>query len=127
VQTATEEGLLFPHAAAARLGHGLRMLEFLGRIVGKALYEGILLEYSFSPLFVSKLLGRYSFLDELSSLDAELHRNLVYLKVPHSHCQEAPLPSFCLQALWLAISLNFTITSQYSWLYLLSNLWCCYG
>jgi ubiquitin-protein ligase E3 B len=80
VQTATEEGLLFPHAAAARLGHGLRMLEFLGRIVGKALYEGILLEYSFSPLFVSKLLGRYSFLDELSSLDAELHRNLVYLK-----------------------------------------------
>lgn len=56
------------------------MLEFLGRIVGKALYEGILLEYSFSPLFISKLLGRYSFLDELSSLDAELHRNLVYLK-----------------------------------------------
>jgi ubiquitin-protein ligase E3 B len=47
------------------------------------LYEGILLEYSFSPLFVSKLLGRYSFLDELSSLDAELHRNLVYLKVSH--------------------------------------------
>lgn len=81
VQTATEEGLLFPHAAAGSLGHGLRMLEFLGRIVGKALYEGILLEYSFSPLFVSKLLGRYSFLDELSSLDAELHRNLVYLKV----------------------------------------------
>ena len=81
VQTATEEGLLFPHAAAGSLGHGLQMLEFLGRVVGKALYEGILLEYSFSPLFVSKLLGRYSFLDELSSLDAELHRNLVYLKV----------------------------------------------
>lgn len=73
--------MLFPHAAARSLVHGLRMLEYLARIVGKALYEGILLEYSFSPLFVSKLLGRYSFLDELSSLDVELHRNLVYLKV----------------------------------------------
>lgn len=62
------------------------MLEFLGRIMGKALYEGILLEYSFSPLFISKLLGRYSFLDELSSLDAELHRNLVYLKVSLCLC-----------------------------------------
>lgn len=81
MQTATEEGLLYPHPAAGTLGHGLQMIEFLGRVVGKALYEGILLEYSFSPLFVSKLLGRYSFLDELSSLDAELHRNLMYLKV----------------------------------------------
>jgi ubiquitin-protein ligase E3 B len=81
VQTATEEGLLFPHPAAASLGHGLQMIEFLGQIIGKALYEGILLEYSFAPLFVSKLLGRYSFLDELSTLDAELHRNLMYLKV----------------------------------------------
>ncbi|CAI5530459.1 unnamed protein product [Closterium sp. Naga37s-1] len=57
------------------------MVEFLGRIVGKALYEGILLEYSFAPLFVSKLVGRYAFLDELSSLDMELYRNLMYLKV----------------------------------------------
>nr|PNR53004.1 hypothetical protein PHYPA_009379 [Physcomitrium patens] len=98
VQTATEEGLLFPHAAAASLGHGLRMLEFLGRIVGKALYEGILLEYSFSPLFVSKILGRYSFLDELSSLDAELHRNLVYLKHYEGDARD--------------LALDFTVTEE---------------
>ena len=81
MQAATEEGLLYPHPAAASLGHGLPMIEFLGRIVGKALYEGILLEYSFAPLFVSQLVGRYAFLDSLSSLDAELYRNLIYLKV----------------------------------------------
>ena len=81
VQAATEEGLLYPHPAAAFLGHGLPMIEFLGRIVGKALYEGILLEYSFAPLFVSQLVGRYAFLDSLSSLDAELYKNLMYLKV----------------------------------------------
>ncbi|CAI5999904.1 unnamed protein product [Closterium sp. NIES-64] len=81
LQAATEEGYLYPHPAAAALGHGIPMVEFLGRIVGKALYEGILLEYNFAPLFVSKLVGRYAFLDELSSLDMELYRNLMYLKV----------------------------------------------
>lgn len=59
------------------------MIEFLGRVVGKALYEGILLDYSFSHVFVHKLLGRYSFLDELSTLDPEIYRNLMYVKVNH--------------------------------------------
>lgn len=57
------------------------MIEFLGRVVGKALYEGILLDYSFSHVFVQKLLGRYSFIDELSTLDPELYKNLMYVKV----------------------------------------------
>jgi hypothetical protein len=62
------------------------MIEFLGRVVGKALYEGILLDYSFSHVFVQKLLGRYSFLDELSTLDPELYRSLMYVKVnPKRH------------------------------------------
>eukprot|EP00252_Welwitschia_mirabilis_P024162 TRINITY_DN7059_c0_g3_i3.p1 TRINITY_DN7059_c0_g3~~TRINITY_DN7059_c0_g3_i3.p1 ORF type:complete len:797 (+),score=144.37 TRINITY_DN7059_c0_g3_i3:224-2392(+) len=80
MQTSTEERLLFPHPLARFLSNGIPMIEFLGRIVGKALYEGILLDYSFSHVFVRKLLGRYSFLDELSSVDPELHRNLMYLK-----------------------------------------------
>ena len=57
------------------------MIEFLGRVGGKALYEGILLDYCFSQVFVKKLLGRYSFLDELSTLDSELYRSLMQLKV----------------------------------------------
>lgn len=57
------------------------MIEYLGRIAGKALYEGILLDYYFSHVFVQKLLGRYSFLDELSTLDPELYKNLTYVKV----------------------------------------------
>lgn len=67
--------------AARLLDNGIQMIEFVGRIVGKALYEGILLDYSFSLVFVQKLLGRYSFLDELSMLDSELYRNLMYVKV----------------------------------------------
>ncbi|XP_052171846.1 E3 ubiquitin-protein ligase UPL7 isoform X2 [Diospyros lotus] len=79
-QTSTSDRLLIPNTAARFLEHGLQMIEFLGRVVGKALYEGILLDYSFSHVFVQKLLGRYSFLDELSTLDPEVYRNLMYVK-----------------------------------------------
>ncbi|KAF3624115.1 E3 ubiquitin-protein ligase UPL7 [Capsicum annuum] len=79
-QTLTSDRHLIPNTAARFLDNGIQMIEFLGRIVGKALYEGILLDYSFSHVFVQKLLGRYSFLDELSTLDPELYRNLMYVK-----------------------------------------------
>lgn len=79
-QTSTSDRLLIPNAAARYLENGIQMFEFLGRVVGKALYEGILLDYAFSHVFVQKLLGRYSFLDELSTLDPELYRNLMYVK-----------------------------------------------
>ncbi|WOL02398.1 E3 ubiquitin-protein ligase [Canna indica] len=79
-QTSTSDISLIPNMAARLLENGVEMIEFLGRVVGKALYEGILLEYSFSLVFVQKLLGRYSFLDELSTLDSELYRNLMYVK-----------------------------------------------
>nr|XP_048321296.1 E3 ubiquitin-protein ligase UPL7 isoform X2 [Ziziphus jujuba var. spinosa] len=79
-QTSTSDRLLIPNASARYLENGIQMIEFLGRVVGKALYEGILLDYSFSHVFVQKLLGRYSYLDELSTLDPELYRNLMYVK-----------------------------------------------
>ncbi|KAG5556744.1 hypothetical protein RHGRI_007120 [Rhododendron griersonianum] len=79
-QTSTSDRLLIPNTAARFIDNGIQRIEFLGRVVGKALYEGILLDYSFSHVFVQKLLGRYSFLDELSTLDPELYRNLMYVK-----------------------------------------------
>ncbi|GMH09885.1 hypothetical protein Nepgr_011726 [Nepenthes gracilis] len=79
-QTSTPERLLIPSTAARFQENCIQMIEFFGRIVGKALYEEILLDYSFSHVFVQKLLGRYSFLDELSTLDSELYRNLMYVK-----------------------------------------------
>lgn len=80
-QTSTSDRLLVPDATARFLDNGIHMIEFLGRIIGKALYEGILLDFYFSHVFVQKLLGRYCFLDELSTLDPELYKNLMYVKV----------------------------------------------
>lgn len=79
-QTSTSDSSLIPSSSAKLLDNGIDMIEFLGRVVGKALYEGILLDYCFSQVFVQKLLGRYSFLDELSTLDYELYRSLMQLK-----------------------------------------------
>ncbi|KAK2965376.1 hypothetical protein RJ640_024118 [Escallonia rubra] len=97
-QTSTSDRLLIPNTAARVVENGAQMIEFLGRVVGKALYEGILLDYSFSHVFVQKLLGRYSFLDELSTLDPELYRNLMYVKHYDSDVKE--------------LSLDFTVTEE---------------
>lgn len=101
-QTSTSDRLLIPNTAARFLENGIQMIEFLGRVVGKALYEGILLDYSFSHVFVQKLLGRYSFLDELSTLDPELYRNLMYVKVvPLGQILKTHILKLCLVSLIL--------------------------
>ncbi|KAM1408826.1 hypothetical protein ACFX2I_009298 [Malus domestica] len=97
-QTSTSDRLLMPNASARFLENGIQMIEFLGRVVGKALYEGILLDYSFSHVFVQKLLGRYSFLDELSTLDPELYKNLMYVKHYDGDVEE--------------LCLDFTVTEE---------------
>lgn len=53
--------------------------EFLGMVLGKAIYEGQLVELPLASFFLSKLLGKSNSLNDLASLDAELHRNLAYI------------------------------------------------
>lgn len=43
-------------------------------MLGKALYEGILVDVAFAGFFLSKWLGRHSYFDDLKSLDEELYR-----------------------------------------------------
>ncbi|KAL8504988.1 hypothetical protein ACS0TY_016256 [Phlomoides rotata] len=97
-QTSTSDRLLVPNATARFLDNGIQMIEFLGRIIGKALYEGILLDFYFSHVFVQKLLGRYCFLDELSTLDPELYKNLMYVKHYDGDVKD--------------LSLDFTVTEE---------------
>ena len=56
--------------------------EFLGIILGKVVYEGMLIETEFANCFLEFLLGNYdiSCFDELSNLDPTLYRQLVGLK-----------------------------------------------
>lgn len=56
---------------------------FVGRILGKALYEGILVDVKFAGFFLNKWLGLQGYVDELASLeslDKDLYRGLIALK-----------------------------------------------
>ncbi|KAF9974745.1 hypothetical protein BGZ73_001800 [Actinomortierella ambigua] len=77
----TSDQLLYPNPQSfAREPRKLQEYEFLGRILGKALYEGILIDAAFAGFFLSKCLGQVNYLDDLPSLDPELYRGLMFLK-----------------------------------------------
>lgn len=61
----------------------LKYLKFLGFVIGKCLYEGVLIDVSFAPFFLNKWCNsRYMMknsLNDLYSLDKELFNNLMKL------------------------------------------------
>lgn len=59
----------------------LKKLEFLGEIIGKCLFEGILVDVEFVPIFLKKLksFGNISSFDELNDFDPELYNGLSQL------------------------------------------------
>ncbi|OQS03207.1 HECT E3 ubiquitin ligase [Thraustotheca clavata] len=78
----TDDQLIYPNPNAQNVlgpetGHHFR---FLGRVLAKAMYEGILIEPQFATFFLQKLLGQLNTLDDLQSLDAELYRHVLKMK-----------------------------------------------
>jgi len=53
--------------------------EFLGRVLGKAVYESILVEPQFCLPFLNQLLGKHNSLEDLKNFDPEYYRNLTML------------------------------------------------
>lgn len=81
----TSDERLYPSPISFVQDNHLQLFEFVGRMLGKAVYEGIVVDVPFASFFLSQLLGQtqhthYSCLDELSSLDNELYRNLTFIK-----------------------------------------------
>ncbi|RLN56727.1 hypothetical protein BBJ28_00022694, partial [Nothophytophthora sp. Chile5] len=81
----TQDQLLYPNPNSAsghfsRESDHLTLFQFVGRILGKALYEGIVVQPKFAHFFLSKLLHSFNHLNELPSLDPEIFKNLMFLK-----------------------------------------------
>ncbi|RUS15775.1 hypothetical protein BC937DRAFT_92006, partial [Endogone sp. FLAS-F59071] len=76
----------------------LAYFEFLGRIIGKALYEGILVDVAFAGFFLSKWLRKQNYLDDLPSLDPELYQGLISLRNYDGNVED--------------LALDFTVTSS---------------
>ena len=82
----TEENKLYPSPTSFVQENHLDLFEFVGRMLGKAVYEGIVVEVPFATFFLSQMLGAqqsavYSCIDELPSLDKDLYKSLAYVKV----------------------------------------------
>ena len=104
-----------PHSFAME-AHSLAWYRFIGRILGKALYDGILVDVAFAGFFLAKVsstsseaccvgannlaqwLDKQSWLDDLASLDPELYQGLIFLKHYTGDPEE--------------LSLNFTMAEE---------------
>ncbi|CAB0034239.1 unnamed protein product [Trichogramma brassicae] len=79
----TKDNMLYPNPTVHMLVDNFpKHYYFIGRILGKALYENLLVELPFAEFFLSKIVGRQSDVDvhHLASLDPIMYRNLLYLK-----------------------------------------------
>uniref|UniRef100_A0AAR2LQS1 Ubiquitin-protein ligase E3B n=1 Tax=Pygocentrus nattereri TaxID=42514 RepID=A0AAR2LQS1_PYGNA len=76
---------LYPSPTSNIHENHLQLFEFVGKMLGKALYEGIVVDVPFASFFLSQVLGHhhssfYSYIDELPSLDSEFYKNLTSIK-----------------------------------------------
>jgi len=58
----------------------IELYTFLGKVVGKAIYEMLLLEPQFCRVFLNRLLGRVNTVDDVAALDQEFYRHLLSLR-----------------------------------------------
>ncbi|XP_023230770.1 ubiquitin-protein ligase E3B-like [Centruroides sculpturatus] len=92
----TSEQRLYPSPTSYIQESHLSLFEFVGKMLGKAVYEGIVVDVPFASFFLSQVLGHqhsalYSSIDELPSLDPELYKSLTYIKHYKNDIQELDL------------------------------------
>ena len=81
----TQNRLLYPNPASSMLVENYQKhFFFIGRMLGKALYENMLVELPFASFFLAKILAKHQTSDidihHLATLDPLMYKNLVYLK-----------------------------------------------
>ncbi|KAL9931428.1 hypothetical protein V8E36_009714 [Tilletia maclaganii] len=100
---ATADQAIYPNPHNyAKQPEQLEWYVFLGRVLGKAIYEGILVDIKFASFFLSKWLGKQSYLDDLASLDSldpELAKGLNFVLRAYTGDFED-------------LALNFTVTDD---------------
>ncbi|RKP19530.1 hypothetical protein ROZALSC1DRAFT_22210, partial [Rozella allomycis CSF55] len=58
----------------------LTLFSFLGRVIGKALCDRILIDVPFVRFFIAKWIGKHISFDDLALLDQDLYKNLLFLR-----------------------------------------------
>ncbi|KAJ2793984.1 ubiquitin-protein ligase (E3), partial [Coemansia furcata] len=81
----TDHNHLYPNPEALHGDASERLLtldkfKFLGAVIGKALYEGVLVDAPFAQFFLGRFLGQLPGFNDLPTLDEDFYRGLVALK-----------------------------------------------
>ncbi|KAL2960382.1 hypothetical protein AAZX31_17G036600 [Glycine max] len=77
----TADHLLYPNPGSGMIHEQhFQFFHFLGTLLAKAMFEGILVDIPFATFFLSKLKQKHNYLNDLPSLDPELYRHLIFLK-----------------------------------------------
>ena len=79
----------------------LDLIEFVGSMVGKAIYDGIQIEQQFSLFFLTKILGNYCDINQLLTLDKEKYKNLLYVKHYDGNFDDLALTFSIQQSVWM--------------------------
>eukprot|EP00210_Caulerpa_lentillifera_P006840 g6539.t1 len=66
-------------------------LYFLGEMLGKALYEGLLMDVSLAPFFLLRVQEQTLAFDDLATFDKDLHRSLIQVKRYHGDVSDLGL------------------------------------
>ncbi|ETO19958.1 hypothetical protein RFI_17262, partial [Reticulomyxa filosa] len=70
----TPDGLFYPNPTSKLLPETPHLMEFMGRIIARAVYEGIVMDIPFAPFFLRPMFGLPVNVDDLSCYDAELYK-----------------------------------------------------
>lgn len=73
-------GYLYPSPVSEMNDESFSLFALSGALIGKALYEGILLQVPLAPFFISRIQGFLPTIDDLQQLDPEIHKNLIMIK-----------------------------------------------
>ncbi|CAJ0587122.1 unnamed protein product, partial [Mesorhabditis spiculigera] len=75
-------GQLYPSATSSINEDHLSLFNYVGRLLAKAVYEGLVIDVQLAPALLASVLGSgpLSSFDELATLDPELYKNLTYVK-----------------------------------------------
>ncbi|WWD19760.1 hypothetical protein CI109_104224 [Kwoniella shandongensis] len=68
-----------PNKASSVNGDHLSYFKFVGRVIGKAVYDGRLLDAYFNRAFYKQILGRTVDMRDLESIDPEYHKSLQWM------------------------------------------------
>ena len=98
-KTETDEHL-FPNPSNSLFEHLsddtlLKYYEFFGKILGKAMFEGIQIEPQFAEFFLKRLVNKSNSISDLKSLDKELFKNLNFLKTYEGDFEDLCLTFSC--------------------------------